>query len=332
MAMEKKLSQAEIDELVRQMVEGAQLREEKVAVPTEGKRIERYDFRGSQRLSRDQIRTLARVNKMFTRTVSTLLAHRVRDNVSVDASMVQQMTYPEFTRLIPNPTLLAIYDVQPINLKVILQIDLRMVFLIYDRLCGGPGTIPSVIRELSDVETAVIRRHLLETLGGALAQGWEGVRELQFTLSQIESNPFYLNVNLEQDQLVLVTFETKIGQFIETFNVCIPYEMVEFLIPKSPHRSRVYYQRKPSEQEMQRLQARLQNTSVKLDAQLGRTTLTVAQLLDLRVGDVIAFDQLVKEPLTIRIAGLPKFQGIPGTAGRRLAVRITGALREESEE
>src|SRR5690606_15085510 len=162
--------------------------------------------------------------------------------------------------------------------------------------------------------------------------GWESVRELRFTLSQIESNPFYLNVNLEQDQLVLVTFEVRVGQTIETFNLCIPYEMVEFLIPKSPHRSRVDYQRKPSEEEMQRLQARLQKTSVKLDVQLGKTTMKVAQLLELRVGDIIAFDQLVKQPLTVRIAGLPKFQGIPGTAGRRLAVRITGALREESEE
>ena len=331
MAMEKKLSQAEIDELVRQMVAGARPREEKTS-PAEGKRIERYDFRGSQRLSRDQIRTLARVNKMFTRTVATLLAHRVRDSVSVDASVVQQMTFPEFTRLIPNPTLLAIYDVHPLNLKVILQIDLRLVFFIYDRLCGGPGTMPSVVRELSDVETAVIRRHLLETMAGALAQGWEGVRELQFTLSQIESNPFYLNVNLEQDQLVLVTFEAKVGQAIETFNVCIPYEMVEFLIPKSPHRSRVDYQRKPSEQEVRRLQSRLEKAAVKVDAQLGRTTMTVAQLLDLRIGDIIAFDQPVKEPLTVRIAGLPKFLGVPGTVGRRLAVRITGALREELEE
>jgi len=327
---EKKLSQAESDELVRQLVGGKGAVREEPGAEADSQRVVPYDFRGAQRLARDQIRGLASINKTFTRSVSTLLAHRLREAVAVDTSMVQQMSYPEFTRLVPSPCLLAVYTVSPLELSVVVQFDLKLIFLIYDRLCGGPGKGATLTRELSDLEMVVIRRYLLNGLADLLAQAWDP--ELRFELVDLESNPFYLNLRLDQDQIVLMTYEVRLGDTVDTFNVIVPYEMVERILPKSPHRTRLRLHRKPTDVELERLQTRIGRAMVRVDVVLGKGTLPVSELLELRRGDIIPFDRRVGEPLTVNVNGIPKFEGVPGLIGRRLGVRITRLLREEIEE
>lgn len=345
MISEKKLSQAEIDELVRQMAEGKTptLEPEEEPQPIDVReavapttpvsssgaapRVAAYDFRGAQRLSRDQIRGLASINKSFTRTVATLLAHRLREGVSVDTSMIQQLSYPEFTRLVPNPCLLALYRVQPIEAFVILQFDLKLIFFIYDRLVGGPGSTNLEIRELSELETIVIERYLLHAFEGAFAQSWDPA--LTFTLEDISSNPFYLNLRADQDQLVLMTYEVRVGETIDTFNVAVPQELVERLLPKSPHRTRLRLHRHPTELELGSLKQRLGQAPVRVAVELGKSKMTVADLLELRKGDIITLDQGVDEPLTVKVNGLPKFEGMPGTLRQQLAIQIVRTIQED---
>lgn len=346
MITEKKLSQAEIDELVRQMAAGKKptlepeeeqprridLREAVASSPASSAsaaspRVAPYDFRGAQRLSRDQIRGLASINKTFTRAVSTLLAHRLREGVSVDTSMIQQLSYPEFTRLVPNPCLLALYRVQPIEAFVILQFDLKLIFFIYDRLVGGPGSTDVEIRELSELETIVIERYLLNAFEGALAQSWDP--GLTFTLEDISSNPFYLNLRADQDQLVLLTYEVRVGETIDTFNLAVPQELVERILPKSPHRTRLRLHRQPTELELGALQQRLGQAPVRVEVELGKAQMTVADLLELRKGDIITLEQGVDEPLVVKVNGLPKFEGMPGTLKQQLAVRIVRTIQED---
>jgi flagellar motor switch protein FliM len=62
---------------------------------------------------------------------------------------------------------------------------------------------------------------------------------------------------------------------------------------------------------------------------LGRTSITVRELLHLQVGDVITLHQPIRQPLEIAVAGLTKMRGRAGTVGRQLGVQVTEVVAEE---
>lgn len=50
-------------------------------------------------------------------------------------------------------------------------------------------------------------------------------------------------------------------------------------------------------------------------------------MLDLRVGDIIASEKDVNEPLVVYVEGKPKFVGSPGQLKGRKAIQVKGAFQ-----
>jgi flagellar motor switch protein FliM len=84
--------------------------------------------------------------------------------------------------------------------------------------------------------------------------------------------------------------------------------------------------------EMKRdIEKGVQSTSVPVKAVLGRTTVTVRDVLELQPGDVMTLDTGVNEELEVRVGDLLKFYGIPGVKKNKVAVRITRVAKKEEE-
>jgi flagellar motor switch protein FliM len=62
--------------------------------------------------------------------------------------------------------------------------------------------------------------------------------------------------------------------------------------------------------------------------ELGRANITVGEMLNINVGDVIQLDQYVKELLDIKIGNQVKFKGAPGIFDNRMAIQIGKIVRE----
>jgi flagellar motor switch protein FliM len=76
----------------------------------------------------------------------------------------------------------------------------------------------------------------------------------------------------------------------------------------------------------------LQKTTVDVVAVFGSGSLTIREFLNLRVGDVIALDQEVDAPSSLRVGGHTKFLARPGLAGRRRAVQVLDHAAERTAE
>ena len=63
---------------------------------------------------------------------------------------------------------------------------------------------------------------------------------------------------------------------------------------------------------------------MELVAVLAEMQLPAREIRDLEVGDVIATDKPVSEPLAVTLDGQPVLQATPGTLDGRKAVRIQG--------
>ncbi len=113
--MAEVLSQDEIDQLLSAISAG-EISTEEVHQPKDQRKIKIYDFKRPDKFSKDQIRTVSIMHETFARLTTTSLSAQLRSLVHVHVASVDQLTYEEFIRSIPNPTTLAVVDMDPLNL------------------------------------------------------------------------------------------------------------------------------------------------------------------------------------------------------------------------
>ena len=65
-----------------------------------------------------------------------------------------------------------------------------------------------------------------------------------------------------------------------------------------------------------------------LDAVLGKTQLTLSEINQLQVGDVIQLDASIHDPVCVTVGGIPRFHGIRGRRGEQGAVQVVAFAEE----
>ena len=228
--MTEVLSQDEIDQLLTAISSGEVSTEEPIA-QVDQRKIKIYDFKRPDKFSKDQIRTVSIMHETFARQTTTALSSQLRSLAHVHVASVDQLTYEEFIRSIPNPTTIAVINMDPLKGSAILEIDPAVTFSIIDRLFGGQGEGAKFTRELTDIEASVIEGIIVRILGN-LREAWATVIDLRPRLGQIETNPQFAQIVPPSEMVVLVTLETKVGEVEGMMNFCIPYLTIEPIIPK----------------------------------------------------------------------------------------------------
>ena len=330
--MAEVLSQDEIDQLLTAISAG-EVNTEEVHQPTDQRKIKIYDFKRPDKFSKDQIRTVSIMHETFARLTTTSLSAQLRSLIHVHVASVDQLTYEEFIRSIPNPTTLAVIDMDPLKGSAILEIDPAITFSIIDRLFGGQGEGAKFSRDLTDIEQSVMEGIIVRVLGN-LRESWCTVIDLRPRLGGIETNPQFAQIVPPSEMVVLVTLETKVGDVEGMMNLCIPYLTIEPIISKLS--AQYWYssvRRGTTTENLNILRERLATVAVTLVAEIGKMNLPVREVLALKPGDIIRLDDTrVDDPMVLRIGNRQKFECRPGVVGNKLSVQITRKLEEIGQE
>jgi len=325
------LSQNEIDELLSAISTGV-VNAENIKQEQKQKKIKLYDFKRPDKFSKDQIRTLYMLHENFARLLNTYLSAHLRTMVQVSVASVDQLTYEEFIRSMPNPSVISVFEMRPLSGNALMEINPSIVFSIIDRLFGGVGTPPAKPRELTDIEQSIVARLVNKALE-SLSEAWRQVVNIEPRLEIIESNPQFTQIVPPNDMVVIITLQTRIAQTEGFINLCIPYLVLEPIMPKLTTSFWVASSiaRAGSKTNVTQMQKKLERTLVPLMVELGKINVTVGEMLDLTVGDVIRLDSKVNEELPIIIGQHQKFKCKPGSSNNRIAVQITQVVPEEED-
>ncbi len=331
--MNEVLSQDEIDQLLTAISSG-DVETEELAQPTESRKIKIYDFKRPDKFSKEQIRTVSIMHETFARLTTTALSAQLRSLVQVHVASVDQLTYEEFIRSIPNPTTLGVINMDPLKGSAILEVDPAITFAIIDRLFGGKGEGTKVTRDLTDIETTVMEGIIVRILGN-MREAWSQVIDLRPRLGQIETNPQFAQIVPPSEMVVLVTLETKVGEVEGMMNFCIPYLTIEPIISKLS--AQYWYssvRRGATTENLNILRERLSTIAVPMIVEIGLMDLTVREVLSLNLGDVIRLPEAnINDSMALRVGDRKKFWCKPGQIGNKLAVQVTGKIEEiESED
>lgn len=326
------LSQDEIDALLTAISAG-EVDTTDYSAAKEQRKVKIYDFRRPDKFSKDQIRTLQMMHETFARLTTTALSAQLRALVSVHVASVDQLTYEEFVRSIPNPTTLAVINMDPLKGSAVLEIDPSITFTIIDKLFGGSGDSARITRELTDIELSVMEGIIVRILGN-LREAWSNVIDLRPRLGNIETNPQFAQIVPPNDMVVLITLETKVGDVEGMTNLCIPYITIEPIISKLSAQYWYSSIRKGiTDENLATIQARLETVELLVVAEIGEVPITVNEVMELTVGDVIKLpDTKVDSDMVLKLGGRRKYKCRPGLIGNRVAVQIGEQIEEIPDE
>ena len=332
--MNEVLSQDEIDQLLTAISSGDTDTDDYKPVNS-AKKIKMYDFKRPDKFSKEQLRTVSIMHETFARLTTTSLSAQLRSFVTVHVASVEQITYEEFIRSIPNPTTLAVINMDPLKGNAVLEIDPAITFCMIDRLFGGRGlTSGNKNRDLTDIEQEVMEGVIVRILAN-IREAWTQVIDLRPRFAQIETNPQFAQIVPPTEMVVLITLETKVGEEEGMMNFCIPYLVLEPIVSKLSSQYWFSSVRKNSTtQYLETIKQQLTSVDMDVVADFGSIKLPNRDVLSLRVGDVIRLSNIkVGDPLSLSEKKKKKFYCQPGVVGKKMAVQITGKVENvESDE
>jgi flagellar motor switch protein FliM len=326
------LSQDEIDALLTAISTG-EVDTSEYSQAKEQKKVKIYDFRRPDKFSKDHIRTLQMMHETFARLTTTALSAQLRALVHVHVASVDQLTYEEFIRSIPNPTTLAVINMDPLKGSAVLEIDPSITFTIIDKLFGGMGEPVKMSRELTDIELSVMEGIIVRILGN-LREAWSNVIDLRPRLGNIETNPQFAQIVPPNDMVVLITLETKVGEVEGMTNLCIPYISIEPVISKLSAQYMYSSIRKgATDENLSIIQSRLESVTLPVVAEIGEAKISFREVLSLLPGDVIKLpDTKIGSDMVLKVGGRKKFKCRPGLVSSRIAVKIGDRIEEVPDE
>lgn len=296
------------------------------------RKIKRYDFKRPDRFSKDQLRMLEMMHEAFARHFGTGLSAFIRAIAELEIVSVKQASYSEYISSIPNPTAMTVFSVEPLRGNCILEINPGIIFPVIDRVLGGPGNPLTKERELTDIEQVVVGKLAVKALD-SLKDAWDRVAPLAPEIVNKETNPQFVQLVAPSEMCLVIKFNLSVKEHKGSMSLCFPYLVLESVVDRlSTQKWFTSSSGGHTSETEENIGRRLNNTMVPVSVQVGRTSLSTAQVLRLKKGDVIPLNASVNSQLDVYVENRRKFGGRPGIHSKKKAVMITSVIRDDSDE
>jgi flagellar motor switch protein FliM len=243
---------------------------------------------------------------------------------------VRVLKYSEFIRNLVVPTNLNLVHVKPLRGTSLFIFDPNFVFLVVDNLFGGDGRFHMRVegRDFTPTEQRIIQR-LLDVAFTEYQKSWEPIYPVEFEYVRSEMNTQFANIATPSEVVVVTTFNIELGAGGGDFHICMPYAMIE------PIRDLLYSTMQGERLEVDERWARLltkqvQVAEVDLVANLGSAPVTLGQIVNMKVGDVISLD--IPEAVIAEVDGIPVLECKYGIQNGQYALKVNKILAGLDEE
>ncbi|WP_300451281.1 flagellar motor switch protein FliM [Accumulibacter sp.] len=321
------LSQDEVDALLKG-VSGEASEPEPDEESSDGPRT--YNLGTQERIVRGRMPTLELVNERFARYLRIGLFNYMHRSTEISVGSIRVQKYSEFTRNLVVPTNLNLINAKPLRGTALLVFDPSLVFLVVDNMFGGDGRFHTRVegRDFTATEHRIIQG-LLGVVFAEYARSWKPVYDLTFEYVRSEMNSQFANIATPSEIVVSTTFSLEFGGSSADLHICFPYSMIE------PIRDLLFSTMQSDQLSTDRrwiimLRKQLKNAEVEITAKLATTTVSLRQILNMKVGDVVPID--IPEKVIALVDDVPLMECRYGQQHGQYALKIDHFIASENQD
>ncbi|MBN2694226.1 flagellar motor switch protein FliM [bacterium] len=329
--MEEILSQDEISALLNAVNEGA-INTETDKPPSDGS-FTQFDLTSQDRIIRGRMPALDIINDRFSRLFRITLSNSLRRLVDVSVESTSLMKFGEFLNYLPIPSCLNLIKLNPLKGAGIISIEVRLLFALLNFYFGGFHNERTKIegRDFSPIEMNLIVK-IINLIFDDLKKSWNPIYSIKWEYLRTEINPRFVTLVPPSDVVINSIFEVEVENVKGFINLVIPYSSIEPI--KGFLQSSLQNEHMEIDTSwIKRIRSKLMNIPLEITAEVGRTHLSISELTELKVGDIIQLDRDANDPIDVFIEGVLKFKGIPVHTKQHYGVQIKKvSLSQDLEE
>jgi flagellar motor switch protein FliM len=310
------LSQEEVDALLKGVTGEAD--EAPPEEDTGG--VKNYDLGRQERIVRGRMPTMELINERFARLLRIGLFNYMHRSAEISVGPIRVQKYSEFIRNLVVPTNLNLVQVKPLRGTALVIFDPNLVFLVVDNLFGGDGRFHTRVegRDFTATEQRIIQG-LLNVVFAEYEKSWKPVYPVQFEYVRSEMNTQFANIATPSEIVMAVTFTLELSGNSAEMHICLPYSMIEPI--RDVLYSTMHSEQVSSDKRWTTLLTRnLKMAEVELRVPLARTEVTLGQVVNFKVGDVIPID--IGDHVQAMVDGVPVMDCRYGLQNNQVALKI----------
>ncbi|MEG8945590.1 flagellar motor switch protein FliM [Rosettibacter firmus] len=320
------LSQQEIDQLLNNLKSG---QTQKVETTPEKEAV-LFDFRLPNRISKNQLRIIRSICDNFAESFTSFLVTKLQTTVSINVATVDQIYYSEYVLSVSNPACLFTFEIKNTDIKGILEINNDLAFLFVDKLLGGSGTGTKQVKVITPIEQKVLRV-IVDRVMYDLNKAWQMIDNLEFVVERFEPDIDFAQITSQSESVLLISFELVIGDQSYLMNLCFATFAFDAILSKmttqklSSIRTTKYF----GVTSREVLTKHLTKTLIPIKVEFGTTKISLKELMELEVGDIIKLKNKIDEEVKVKTGDRILFLGRAGISNNHKAVKVTEKIFEK---
>ncbi|GAA0709038.1 FliM/FliN family flagellar motor switch protein [Paraclostridium ghonii] len=287
--------------------------------------IRDYDFKKPQRYSTDNMRFLSLIAEDFCKYMNLHITYELKQ-LSINAKLekISQTNFEEFMESINHDSIMIEHDILPLVKGLIYQMDKTVALTLIDLMLGGDGSFKDENRELTEID-----KHLILSIATSFITRLHIVdgcnkREISSIYTNVESsNKFSVSESVLIAQMTMYNGKDEIGKM----RFCNPYCCMEPVLEQLETKKLLKTRDIEGQYEFTNtIYQNICNVKSDMTATLGKTNISVRDLINLNVGDVLKLDTKANGVALLSVNGYNVYECKPGLIKNKKGLIIVDTI------
>tara|TARA_A200000113_G_scaffold112546_1_gene100995 strand:- start:2764 stop:3546 length:783 start_codon:yes stop_codon:yes gene_type:complete len=232
--------------------------------------------------------------------------------------------YSNFTQSIKTPSCVSMFKMQELNGICLLDVNSHLSATVVDRILGGRGSTNPEERGLTDIEKALVE-DFNQIILQEWCKQWESTMSLTPSIIGSESSGKFLQTSPADAMMLIMSMEASFGDVSGPMRIAVPYYTMEPVLSRllaSVSSEETKTTRPPRWHEV------YDNIPVQVSAEWDAFELSLRDLSNLEVDDIIEMDSALIEKTKLRIESRTCFTGEVGLEGDQVAFQVNESITD----
>jgi flagellar motor switch protein FliM len=330
--MSQVLSQKEVDALLNAVVGGDVPVETKSSEVAGEESAVTYDLTSQDKIIRGRMPTLDIVYERFIRAFRMNLSSQLRKLATLNILTTDTLKFGEFVNTLPLPSCMSVVRFETLRGSGIIVLESKLAYSLIDSFLGGTDRPYTKVegKDFTHIELSIIKRVIVSALDD-LEKAWAPVTPMKINFVRTETNPQFVGIVPPSDIVIATTFSVELENSSGNLSIVIPFSTLE------PIRQKLIsgFQQETVETDhywVNMMIRHLEETHLNLEVELGTTTISPRQMLELKVGDVIPLRTDATAELEVEVEEVTRFRGLYGSSRGSRAIQVTQVVENKNKE
>ena len=284
----------------------------------------KYDFTNPIVLSDADLSKLKTKSDQFAYYLAGHLSMFLRIEFNLELDDLTADLYSNFTQSIKTPSCVSMFKMQELNGVCLLDVNSHLSATVVDRILGGRGSTNPEERGLTDIEKALVE-DFNQIILQEWCKQWESTMSLTPSIIGSESSGKFLQTSPADAMMLIMSMEASFGDVSGPMRIAVPYYTMEPVLSRllaSVSSEETKTTRPPRWHEV------YDNIPVQVSAEWDAFELSLRDLSNLEVDDIIEMDSALIEKTKLRIESRTCFTGEIGLEGDQVAFQVNESITD----